>query len=199
MSAGDRRRLVSSLEDYVRHREAGSSSKRHVRPVINFARAELIQQGVPADHIRLEEVVVDHYFPRRVDIAIKCGAEIDLLLLVVTQSGSIRKNLNNRKREIVGDAVNLRLAQPKARIGLIYLIRADKEATRRGHAGTSPIDELVVFLSNLQLARVGERWPLLDAAALIAADREADGTVRIERVPAEVDPLGEFFRRIVMH
>jgi len=47
------------------------------------------------------------------------------------------------------------------------------------------------------LVRVGEKWPLLDAAALIAADREPGGRVRIEPVAAEVDPLGDFFKRLV--
>jgi hypothetical protein len=190
------RRLISALEVFARHRQEGSHSKRHVAPIINFAAAELVHRGIPRTHLR-EEVPTGCFYTRQIDLIVGSKDQPEVLLFIITQSGSVRKNLNNRRRDIVGDALNLRLAHPEAGVGLIYLLTADTEATRRGTAGTSPVEELTEFLCELQRPHTGLGRPLLDGAALIAAECEPKGRIRIEPVVPEVDILGTFFNRLV--
>lgn len=190
-----RRRLFAALDGFVRHRQGGARSKRHVVPLVEFAAAELRSRGVRSGSIRFE-ARAGRFYERQVDLVVDCDGEVRLTLVVVTQSGSVRKNLNNRRRDIVGDALNLRAGNPNALVALIYLLRADEEAKRKGGAGTSPIEELAAFLRELQATAAPLGRPLLDAAALLAADREASGRIRIERVPADVDVLGGFFDKL---
>ncbi len=192
---GSKHRLVAALDSFVRHRSAGARSKRHIVPLVEFAAAELRARGVRNTAIRYE-AATGRFYQRQVDLVVETDGEISLSLVVITQSGSVRKNLNNRRRDIVGDAVNLRVANPGSQIGLIYLLRADDEATKKGTCGTSPIDELAAFLSDVQTAETPMGRPLLDAAALLAADRERDGRIRIEAMPRDVDVLSGFFDRL---
>lgn len=191
-----RRRLVSALDSFVRYRQKGVRSKRHVVPLAQFAAAELIGRGVESSSIR-KEAPAGHFYIRQVDLVVEQNGRPALLLFVITQSGSVRKNLNNRRREIVGDALNLRLAHPNARVALVYLLCADEEATQPGTAGTSPLEELAAFLRDLQQPFEPFDRPLLDGAALLAADRDRNGRIRVESVPEGVDVLGHFFDRLV--
>ena len=192
---GSKRRLVAALDGFVRHRSEGARSKRHIVPLVEFAAAELRARGVRTAAIRYE-AATGRFYQRQVDLVVESNEKISLSLVVITQSGSVRKNLNNRRRDIVGDAVNLRMSNPGSQVGLIYLLRADEEAKRKGTYGTSPIDEVAAFLTDVQTAETPMGRPLLDAAALLAADRERDGRIRIETVPPAVDVLGEFFDRL---
>lgn len=192
----NQRRLISALEVFARHRQEGSHSKRHVAPIINFAAAEFRDRGIPRTHL-LEEVPTGCFYTRQVDLMVGRKEQPEVLIFIITQSGSVRKNLNNRRRDIVGDALNLRLAHPEAGVGIIYLLTADAEATRRGLAGTSPVEELTGFLCELRRPHTGLGRPLLDGAALIAAECEPNGRIRIEPVVPEVDILGTFFDRLV--
>ena len=192
---GSEHRLVAALDSFVRHRSTGVRSKRHIIPLVEFAAAELRARGIRTAAIRYE-AATGRFYQRQVDLVVETDGEISISLVVITQSGSVRKNLNNRRRDIVGDAVNLRVANPGSQVGLIYLLRADKEAKKRGTCGTSPIDELAAFLTELQTAETPMGRPLLDAAALLAADREPNGKIRIEVMPPAVDVLGGFFDKL---
>src|SRR5687767_8426798 len=123
-----KRRLVAALDGFVRRRQAGARSKRHVVPIIEFAAAELRSRTVRNASIRFE-VLAGRFYERQVDLIVEAEGKVLLTLVVVTQSGSVRKNLNNRRRDIVGDAVNLRAANPGALVAVIYMLRADAEAT----------------------------------------------------------------------
>ena len=195
---GSRRRLIAALDGFVRHRQRGAKSKRHIVPLVEFAAAELRSRGVRGTSI-VYEAAAGRFYQRQVDLVVKANNQISLTLVVISQSGSVRKNLNNRRREIVGDAVNLRAANPDALVALIYLLRADEEATNKGKSGASPFDELVAFLRDLQTANSPLGQPLLDAAALLAIDREESGRIRIEPMPPEVDILQGFFDHLACH
>jgi hypothetical protein len=191
-----RGRLISALDSFAQRRRKGARSKKHVVPLIEFAAAELRGRGIDGSSIKREKGC-GRYYKSRVDLVVETNAGIQILIFVITQSGSVRKNLNNRRREIVGDCVNLRAEYPTARIGLIYLLRSDKEATARGKTtGRSPTDELAAFFQDL-LSDQNTPHSLLDAAALVVADRDTAGRIRIERVPSQVDVLDGFFGRLV--
>ncbi len=189
------RRLVAALDSFVRHRRAGARTKRHVVPLVEFAAAELRSRGVRTGAIRFE-VQVGRFYQRQVDLIVEENDRITLTLVVITQSGSVRKNLNNRRRDIVGDALNLRAANPESQIGFIYLLRADEEALKKGTSGTSPVEELAEFLAGLQTSDTPLGRPLLDAAALLAADCDTDGKIRIETMPERVNVLSGFFDQL---
>jgi hypothetical protein len=191
-----RNRLISALDTFAQRRRKGSLSKKHVVPLVEFAAAEFRGRGVDAGEIKREKVC-GRYYKRKVDLVVETRRGVEILVFIITQSGSVRKNLNNRRRDIIGDSVNLRAAHPNAKLGLIYLLRSDREATRRSKAGTSPIDELALFFQDL-LAAGSQRAALLDAAALLAADCDAGGRIRIEKVPDDVDVLGNFFGRLLV-
>ena len=76
-------------------------------------------------------------------------------------SGSVRNNLKNRYRDIVGDAVNLRVAYPDAKFAVLFLLQADEEATQKGTGGTSAIEELAEFLFEMQTVNTPLGRPLL--------------------------------------
>jgi hypothetical protein len=190
------RRLVAALDGFARHRKAGVRAKRHIVPLVEFAAAELRSRGVRSSTIRYE-ALAGHFYQRKVDLLVEVNGEVALTLLVLTQSGSVRKNLNNRRRDVVGDAVNMRAAHPNAVVALLYVLRADEEATRKGTSGASPVDELVAFLIDLQTGDSPLGRPLLDAAALLAADSEPGGRIRIEPTHPDVDVLGAFFDKLV--
>lgn len=191
-----KRRLVAALDGFVRHRRQGVRSKRHLQPLVQFARAELCARGVKDSSISYE-VGLGQYYQRQVDLVVSSNGSVIATLVLITQSGSVRKNLNNRRRDIVGDALNLRAAHPDAAVGVIYLLTADEEATRKGAHGTSPVDELAGFLTALQQSTPALGQPLLDAAALIAASRDPGGRIHVEPVPDKVDVLGTFFDQLV--
>lgn len=190
------RRLVAALDGFVQHRRKGVRSKRHLQPLVQFARAELRARGVKDSSISYE-IALGQYYQRQVDLVVSSGGSVVATIMLITQSGSVRKNLNNRRRDIVGDALNLRAANRGATTGVIYLLTADEEATRKGANGTSPVDELATFLTALQRPTPALGRPLLDAAALIAASRDEGGRIHVEPVPDEVDVLGAFFDRLV--
>jgi hypothetical protein len=171
-------------------------SQRHIVPLVEFAAAELRARGVRSSSIRYE-AVAGHFYGRQVDLVVETDDHISLTLVVITQSGSVRKNLNNRRRDIIGDAINLRAGNPNVAIGLIYLLRANEEATRKGTSRTSPVEELAVFLRDVQTVSAPLGQPLFDAAALLAAESEPGGRIRIEPIPPEVDILQGFFDRLV--
>jgi hypothetical protein len=156
----NRRRLVAALDGYVRQRQGGARSKRHIVPILEFAAAELRSRGVRDSEIRFE-VGAGRFYERKVDLVVKSDDRVLLTLIVVTQSGSVRKNLNNRRRDIVGDAVNLRAANPDALVAAIYMLRADAEATSPGVSGTSPIQEMAAFLLDIQQPSAPLGKPLL--------------------------------------
>ena len=191
-----RERLLAALDGFVRERRSGVRSKRHIVPLVEFAAAELRSRGVSDSSIRYE-IPTGYFYKRKVDLVVESEGERSLNLVVLSQSGSVRKNLNNRRRDIVGDALNLRATNPTAKFGLIYLLRRDEEATKEGRAGNTPIDEMASFLANLQTDRGPLAHPLLDAAALLVADQEESGRIRIEAVPESVDVLRGFFDKLV--
>lgn len=193
---GSKRRLVAALDRFVHRRREGVRSKKHLMPLMEFASAELRARGV-RDSCITRETTLGRFYRRKVDLVVQVEGNVSAALLLITQSGSVRKNLNNRRRDIVGDAINLRAANPDAAIAVMYLLTADEEATRRGGTGTSPVDELAHFLTDLQHPAPPFGGPLLDAAALIAANQDSEGRICMEVVPSEVDVLGSFFDRIV--
>lgn len=188
-----RGRLISALDSFTQRRLQGALSKKHVVPLVEFAAAEFRSRGVDAADIKREKSC-GRYYKRKVDLVVETAFGIKILLFVITQSGSVRKNLNNRRRDIIGDCTNLRAAYPHAKLGLIYLLRSDREATTKGKSGTTPIEELALFFRDLLTKK---DLPLLDGAALLAADRGTDGRVRIEEVPDEVNVLRGFFGRLM--
>src|SRR5262245_18864948 len=118
-----KRRLVAALDGFVRTRQDGARSKRHIVPLLEFAAAELRSRAVRAAAIQFE-VTLGRFYERQVDLVVKVDTQVLLTLIVLTQSGSVRKNLNNRRRDIVGDAVNLRAANPDSLVAVIYMLRA---------------------------------------------------------------------------
>jgi hypothetical protein len=188
-------RLFAALAAFVRHRKGGTQAKKHVTPLVQFAAAELVALGVPTHAIKRNVHVRGLY-----SSAVKLRAELPntcCLLSLVTQSGSIRKNLTNRWRDILGDAVNLRYAEPTARLGLVYVMRADDEAMRRGTSAQSPLEELIDFMKHAQQAFATTGRPLIDACALIATDQERDGLIRIVEVGPSLDIREGFFERLI--
>jgi len=192
-----RRRLVSALDSFASYREKGVRSKRHIGPLVKFAASELVERGIPIKWIK-EKVRAGYFYSSLVDLVVESSGRVKILILVVTQSGSVRKNLNNRRRDIVGEAINLRLAHPDARLGVIYFLRADREALRRGAAGTNPVQEMAAFLRDLQEWSSPFQRALLDGAALLAANRDKNGRIKIEQVIPEVDVLGQFFDKLAV-
>lgn len=190
------RRLISALDAFVRYRDAGGKSKKHVTPIVDFASAELRARGTLSERIKTE-VLLGKFFDRKVDLVVTNKKGLEVALLVMTQSGSFRNNLNNRRRDIVGDTMNLRAACPDARIGLIYLLRANEEAMARGKNGRNPIEEISIFLNGMQSSGLGDRGSVLDAAAVVAAEREQTGVIRIEEVLKDVEIGGRFFDRLL--
>jgi hypothetical protein len=191
-----RRRLIAALDGFVRRRTTGVRTKGHLQPLLDFLAAELRQRLPPAAEIDFE-VTVTGLFPRQVDCVVRVASEVRLTIIVLTQTGSVRKNLNNRRRDILGDAVNLRAANPGAASGVLYLLTSDDEARRKSANGTSPIDELGFFLTNMQRSASPTEKIHYDAAALIPVRQDKDGRIVIEPVPQEVDILGSFFETLV--
>ena len=183
------------LDRFVEERAGGARSKQHVKPLVDFSVAELVSRGIRESEISFGS---EHgqFYQRSVNLTVERSGEVLVTLNIITQSGSVRKNLTNRKREIIGDAINLRTANPGSRVGLIYLLRADEEAVKKNSAGTSPLDELAIFLNEAQTLTKPLGRPLLDAAALIVADQQPSGRIRIEEVPPEVDVLQGFFDKL---
>jgi hypothetical protein len=188
-------RLYSALASFVRQRSSGTQSKRHITPLVQFLAAELVSRGFPAAAIN-RNVRVGTYYSTTVKLLAK-GERVTTVIVVVTQSGAIRKNLTNRCRELVGDAVNLRAADANARIGVVYVLRADEEARRPGADGRTAIEELASFMESVQQPSSLLEKPLFDACALIAADQGRDGRVHIAPVGRMVDIQGGFFERVI--
>ena len=196
-SAADRSRLYAAVDAFVTAREkTGSQSREHITPLLGFLRAELVAAGVPRSLLR-EATYTGAYFRSKVDLSVEWPDRPSVFISVITQSGSVRNNLTNRRREILGDALNLRTAHPAARLGVLYLIRADEEALRKRDGGTSAIDELQTYF--LSLLHAGEYLPLpvLDAAALIAANRTASRRIEIETVDRRLDVLDGFLPQLL--
>ena len=191
-----RRRLIAALDGFVRRRTVGVRTKGHLQPLLAFVAAELRQRLPPAADIGFE-VPVTGLFSRQVDCVVRIASEFKLTIIVLTQTGSVRKNLNNRRRDILGDAVNLRAANPVAASGFIYLLTADQEARRKSSGGTSPIDELAGFLTAMQRRDSQAGISHCDAAAVIPVRQDGDGRIVIETVPKGVDILGDFFETLV--
>jgi hypothetical protein len=191
-----RRRLIAALDGFVRRRTTGVRTKGHLQPLLAFLAAELRQRLSPAAQIEFE-VPVTGLFSRQVDCVVRVASEVRLTIIVLTQTGSIRKNLNNRRRDILGDAVNLRAANPDAASGVLYLLTSDDEARRKSANGTSPIDELGFFLTSMQRCASQTDRSHYDAAALIPVRQDKDGRIVIEPVPQEVDILNAFFETLV--
>lgn len=187
-----RRRLIAALDGFVRRRTIGVRTKGHLQPLLDYLAAELRQRLPPGATIAFE-IPVAGLFSRQVDCVVRVAAEVKLTIIVLTQTGSVRKNLNNRRRDILGDAVNLRAANPVAASGLIYLLTADEEARRKSSAGTNPIDELAEFLAAMQQRESQAGTSHYDAAALIPVRQDGEGRIVIETVPKAVDILGDFF------
>ena len=194
--SASRRRLIAAVDGFVRCRSNGVRGKDHLKPLLAFVAAELKQRLSPAADIRFE-VPLTGLYTRRVDCVVRVASEVRITIIVLTQTGSVRKNLNNRRRDILGDSVNLRVATPTATSGLIYLLTADEEARRKSPGGTSPIDELADFLAKMQTETSRAGAVLYDAAALIPVRQDGDGRIVIEVVPTEVDILGRFFETLI--
>ena len=105
--------------------------------------------------------------------------------------------MNNRRRDLIGDAVNLRSAARTAKIGLIYLIQSTPEATKRTASGNSFIDSMTELLERLQEPFPLFDRPLFDAAALVAANRDVNSQIHIEPVNPNVSIAHGFFDRLV--
>jgi hypothetical protein len=167
-----------------------------VVPLVQLVAAELVSRGVPSDLIERNV----HFFGLY-STAVKIRAQTDnqtYLLSLITQSGSIRNNLTNRCRDIVGDAVNLRFAAPEARHGLIYVIRSDEEAMRLNPAGQSAVDDLAKFMREIQrpFALLGR--PLIDACALVAANQESGAQIRVLDLGRDLNIRDGFFERLLV-
>jgi hypothetical protein len=91
----------------------------------------------------------------------------------------------------------LRYAEPLARLAFVYVIRADDEACRAGISGHSPIGELATFMRQAQEARGPMGKAFVDACALIAADQDQAGIVRLIDVGSELDIRAGFFERFL--
>jgi hypothetical protein len=189
-------RLIAAIDGFVRNRRDGVRTKKHLQPLNELITAELLHRGVRADNI-YHEVSMGAFFNRPVDCVVRNGDDVALMILLVTQTGSVRKNLTNRRRDILGDAVNLRAAYPQASTGVIYLLTADSEALHKGPGGASAIDDLIAFLSQMRQPTSQSPRPLLDSAALIAAQQDHTGRVTIYPVPNSLNILSSFFESLL--